>query len=174
MEQVTLLHGVGQDATQGVMDALHGFFGKRFAVSQFGGFAHFLVKIPDDLLAQVGQFVVPQRGQNPPHILLVAGIGGFCQLFRRHLHQPVVNVLRQCDALVHRLRRVMYLPLEQHRLLLQPLLALLGFQFHRRMYRFLRRFQSVALVVVSARDHNQITVLSSFANGCHTATSFLM
>ena len=59
------------------MNALHGFFSEGLAISQLGCLAHFLVKIPDDFLAQVGQPVVAQRGQDPPHVLLVAGIGGF-------------------------------------------------------------------------------------------------
>ena len=79
MQQVPLLHRIAQNAAQRIVDALYRFFGQRFAVGQLGGLAHFLVKMPDDLLAQVGQFVVPQRGQNPPHILLVAGISGFRQ-----------------------------------------------------------------------------------------------
>ena len=76
-----------------------------------------------------------------------------------------VNVLCQRE-LLDRLRRVSAFPLEQDRLLIEPLFGLLGCQFLRRMDGFLLRPDAIAVVVVSHGHHDEIAA-AALADACH-------
>ena len=73
---------------------------------------HFLVKIPDNLFTQIGQFIVAQRRQNAPNILQISLVCRVRQLLRSYVSRPMLDVLCQCNASVDGFRCMLNLALK--------------------------------------------------------------
>ena len=166
MIQKAALHGIGENPAQTGVDSFDGTFGERLSSKLVWRFAKLRIELAEVLRAKLCQLVPAQVREEPVNVLLLPYHRGPGQLVGSDVPEPDVDVGFQRDALVHGLRGVLALPLEQDGLLVQPLLQLLRRQALRRADGFLPGLPPVAVVVVAHGHHDQVAAVS-LSDTCH-------
>ena len=164
--QKSALHRVGEDTAEAGVDALNGVLGDRQAGVLTAVRPEFGVELPEVLRAELGQLVPAQVGHESADVLPVPCQGGFRQLIRSDIPEPDLHVLLQGDGLVHCQRRFLALFLEEHSLLVEPLLFLLWSESLGRLYCLLSWGPTLAVVVVAHGDYQEVAV-PAFSYACH-------
>ena len=172
MTQKATLHGIGEDAAQRSVHALNGVLGEWLFGFRADGLTELGVECPEVLRPQLGELVVAQSGEDADDVLPVPADGGLGQFAGGDLPQPQIDVGGQGDGLCSFLRGIPAGALEEHRLLLEPLLPLLWCQLLGWMDGFLPGLDTRAFVVVAHGDHDEIAV-SPFSDACHIVLTSL-
>ena len=166
MIKIAALHRVGEDAAQTAVDTLDRRFGERLSVRLVLLFAQLCVETAEVFGTQLDELIAAKVWLEPFDVLLLAHERGLRQFVRRNRLEPDFRVLFQRDRPVNVRVQLFTAHLEQHRLLLQPLLRLLRCKICRRLDRFLLRIAPPSIGCVAHRDDEQVAI-PAFSDTCH-------